>query len=301
HCSARGTARRASRPVGWNSSAPRGECRLWRNDSYKPQAVRHKAYGLDLRLAGLGCLCVSSDSVHHVLVHERDRHPAGSAPPPPVEPHGAPAVAPLPAALADRAWAAEQAGQLLLGAVDQRNTTLVAEARRVEECDYVRVPLDEMRTEVEPRSVVRAADYHPALHDLRRAWGGLAAHDVRVREGAGPLQERPIADARREAAVHRTGGWGPGGGGGGGSRRLGDGAGGDQRREQERPADRTHDPIYRPENENGPGCPGPLRLTTALLRPCGRSAPASPSDPGRLRIRPYRPRRDCGSPQPGSP
>src|SRR6266513_3978303 len=54
-------------------------------------------------------------------------------------------------------------------------------------------------------------------------------------------------------------------------------------------------------NENGPGgYPGPFRLRSLLLIPCGRSAPASPSDPGRLRTRPYRPRRDCGSPQPGS-
>src|SRR5438046_581893 len=47
-CSGRGKAKRPSRPAGSNSSATRGECRLWPNDSYKPQALSHKAY--DLRL-----------------------------------------------------------------------------------------------------------------------------------------------------------------------------------------------------------------------------------------------------------
>src|SRR5207244_6195096 len=111
-CSARGKAKRPSRPAGSNSSATRGKCRLWRNDSYKPQALSHKAYGL--RLAAFGCLRVSSDSVHHVLVHESDGHPTGRAPPAPVEPHGAPAVAPLPAALPNRCGPPKQPARLFL-------------------------------------------------------------------------------------------------------------------------------------------------------------------------------------------
>src|SRR5204863_8762190 len=118
-----GKAMRASRPAGSTTSGRRGECRFWRNDSSTPQAVGHIAYGL--RLAAFGCLRVSSDSVHHVLVHESDGHPTGRAPPAPVEPHGAPAVAPLPAALSDRVRPAEQAGQLLLGTIDQWNASLV--------------------------------------------------------------------------------------------------------------------------------------------------------------------------------
>src|SRR2546426_9041647 len=48
HCSARGTARRASRPVGCNSSALRAVCPRWPSGSYKPKALSRKSY--DLRL-----------------------------------------------------------------------------------------------------------------------------------------------------------------------------------------------------------------------------------------------------------
>src|SRR5207253_7372202 len=109
-------------------------------------------------------LRVPSDSGHHALVHEGAGHPTGRAPPAPVEPHGAPAVASLPAALSDRVRPAEQAGQLLLGTIDQWNAALVAEARRVVERDHVGVPLDEMGAEVEPGGVVRTANHDATLH-----------------------------------------------------------------------------------------------------------------------------------------
>src|SRR5256885_5122851 len=149
---------------------------------------------------------------------------------------------------------AEQAGQLLLGTIDQWNAALVAEASRVVERDHVGVPLDEMGAEVEPGGVVRTANHDATLHDLCRVRGGLAAHHVRVRERPGALQELPVADARREPAVRRRRDRGPrgGGGGGGGGRRLGGSSGRESRDEQKGRVNRTHDPIYRPETRTGP-------------------------------------------------
>jgi len=41
----------AAIPPRWlEQLGTRGVCRLWRNDSYKPQALSHKAYDLRLRL-----------------------------------------------------------------------------------------------------------------------------------------------------------------------------------------------------------------------------------------------------------
>src|SRR5207244_11185830 len=129
-----------------------------------------------------------------------------------------------------------------------RSTTPISILQR----NHVVVPRDERGAEVEPGGVVRTWDHEATLQDLCRVRGGRAAHEVRVRKRPGALQEVPVADARREAAVRRRGDRGPRGGGGGGGRRLGDSRDRAGRDEQQGRVNRTHDPIYRPETRTGP-------------------------------------------------
>src|SRR5437879_3097709 len=158
-----------------------------------------------------------------------------------------------------------------------------------------------MGAEVEPGGVARTANHDATLHDLCRVGGGLAAHHVRVRERPGALQELPVADARREPAVRRRRDRGPRGAGAGAGGVWETPVAGKVATSRRAVRIERMTQYTGRERERARSMPGPASLRSVLLRPCGRSAPASPSDPERLRIRPYRPRRAYGSPRPGSP
>src|SRR5260370_2784557 len=241
-------------------------------------------------------LHIARDPVRQSVGGEGDGRRAGAPPPPPTEPHDPAAVAPLPRGAVERMRPPKDQREITLRAVHQRHPAGVTESGGIEQRDHRRAALDEVGAQIEPRPILRIADGDGALHELRRVRGRLTADHVAVRQHTRALEEPAVAEARREAAVGRWLRWG------GRARRLTR----ESDRNEQRPepdAKRAHGPIYWSISRTGPGgAPGPVVARhPRRVRPSERSAPASPSDPGRPRIQPYRPRRDCESPQPGSP
>src|SRR6266571_1906406 len=197
-----------------------------------PARARHKA----------------ADPIHHGVVGERYRHPAGGGAAPPAEAHGLPSVAPFPHAGLDEPRPPVHAGKVPAGGVHERDATVIAEPRRIEERHDVRVPVDEVRAHVEARAVGRVAHGDPALHDAGGVRRRAAAQRVSIRQRARPRGEVAVGHPRGEPAVV------------GGPER---GLSREGRREEQRedgPAEAGHAANIGAKNEAGPGDPGPDRL-----------------------------------------
>src|SRR5574341_1143643 len=180
---------------------------------------------------------------------------------------------------------AEGARQIELQSLDELRPAEIAEGHHRDP------PLQDVGAQVEPGTVRGIADQAAAFHQLRGLGGSVAHQRIAALQRPGARREVPVGHARGEAAITRSRGAGRGG------------LGGEQQRHQQRdrPSPRVSERSHGANiGKNGPG--GASRAVPPPdLRPCERSALASPSDPERPRTPRCRPRRGCGSPRPGSP